>query len=415
MTSYMQVLFEIDWSTVFCAFAYITSSAALPIVSRLLFTDIRFAFPATLAAAQAVAVALCLMFWTLLSIFRPRTIRLSQLLPLSVMHSLVSLSHMHNLCHNSLLHYQLARFVPLIALSWATPLSSSAFNWEDGLVRSTRATFVRGVFIFVSAAILLLHPPASPLFFTTAVIVPFFDLNGYPKRLRASTLATDLQLQLFTRSLSSVFLCFSAPKLDTINNAQLLRLISNMITDLDRPTAFFLYSSGLLAFFTFVSVRVAHAKLEPYVFRTASILAAVPPLLLHFLMEHTSDEVDGRTVVFNEMLIVVDAVRRGVDVTLIIVLLATVYRITVSTMPEYSSAISGTIDDEESGGFDGGDNDDNDHEFNRVDNNNEMRLGEVYFRNVNGSCVAVDRARNEHPLSSTTWNNADLKVPTTPL
>lgn len=415
MLNQVEALLAIDWSAVFCFFAYVTSSSTLPVVSRVLLTDVHFPFPATLAAVQAVALSTCLVFWTLLSIFKPRTIGLSRLLPLSVMHSLVSLSHMHNLYRNSLLHYQLARFVQLLALSGTIPLSSSARNSEANLVRTRRARFMRGVFIFVTTIILLLHPPVSPISFAAAVFVPLFNLTGYPQQLRANTRATDLQLQLFTRSLSAVILCFSSPTLDTNHNARLLNLIFNMITDLERPTGIFLHSSALLAFFTFVSVRVAHAKLEPCVFRTAYVLAAVPPLVLHFVMEHTPDVLDGGTMGSNAMLVVVSFTRRGVDLTLILVLLATVHHITVSTIPRYSNEISRFIDEEDAGYVDEGiDDDEDDDERDRVGNEDEPRLMRVFSRSENSSDDTVDISRYENSPSPSTESNSQREGPIMP-
>lgn len=345
MLDRLEAVIAIDWTAVFSFFAYITSSAALPISSRLLLTDLQFPFPATMAAVHVTAVSICLVFWTLFSVFKPRIIRVRHLLPLSLMHALVSLSHVQNLYRNSLLHYQLARFVPLLSLSWERSAESSEPDSGSAIVRTRRARVTRAIFSTVSCALILLHPPTSPFFFATAVVVPLFDQTGYPRQLSANTRATDLQLQLFTRSLSAAFLCVVAPVLDTNYNTGLLHLMSSMITDLGRPSSFFLCSSSLLAFFTFVSVRVAHAKLEPYVFRTASILGAAPTLLLHFAMEHWSAVLDTTTGPYATSDLIA-VVRSCVDVALVLLLLATLHYITVSTIPGYDSENTGRLDDE---------------------------------------------------------------------
>lgn len=418
MLDRLEALITIDWAAVFCFFAYITSSAALPIASRLLLKDLHFPFPAALAAVHAVAISMCLVFWTLLSIFKPRIIRLCRLLPLSVMHTLVSLSHMHNLYHNSLLHYQLARFVPVLALSWTRPSESSARDLWASAVRTRRGQVMSGIFLFVACALILLHPPASPMFFVAAVAVPLFDLTGHPQQLRSKTRATDLQLQLFTRSLSAAFLCVLAPDLDTKHNSRLLQLMFSMITELDRPASFFLYSSALLAFFTFVSVRVAHAKLEPYVFRTASVLAAVPPLVVHFVMEHGPVEVE-RTIDQNTMPVVSAVVWRFVDATLIFVLLATVHHITVSTMPGYDRDITGRIDDEEAGDNNvGGDDDVDDNDENNshtFGGDDGTRLILVGSRDGNGSGDNVESDGDENSPSPTTENISERECVASPL
>lgn len=255
------------------------------------------------------------------------------------------------------------------------PLLSSTSNSEADLVRTRRGRVMCGVFISTAALILLLHPPSNLASFVAAVFVPLFDVMGYPRQVRADTRATDLQLQLFTRSLSAAFLCLAAPRLDANHNARLLTLISNMITDTERPTAFFLYTSALLTFFTFVSVRVAHAKLEPYVFCTASVLASVPPVVVNFAMQHVPSMLEEREAISNDTLVSVAVLRHGVDVILIFVLLATVHHITVSTIPRYGSDITGRVGDEEAGNLvEGDDDDDDDDDRDRVDSSDGTRL-----------------------------------------
>lgn len=411
----LKVLVGIDWAAVFSFFAYVISSAALPIASRLLLTELHFSFPSTLAAVHAVATSLCLVFWTFLSIFKPRTMRLSRLLPLSVMHSLVSLSHVHNLYQNSLLHYQLARSVPLLALSWIAPSTSSVPDSDVTELITKRARVIRGIFILVSSTLVALHPPKSPLLFLAAIVVPMFDLNGKPQQMRLSTRATDLQLQLTTRSLSAVFLCVTAPALDTKYTTRLLNLMSTMITDFNRPASFFLYLSALLTFFTFVSVRVAHAKLEPYVFRTASVLAAVPPLVFHFVMDTTSAARD-RTTNSDKLFHPIALGWHVFDVFLILALLATVHHITMSTMPGYDRENTGRIDDIEAGENDedsdiddGGDDD-----INADGSVDVMTLRITDSRSLTGGGNNFGTDEDENPRPSNTERRSDREFLGTP-
>lgn len=254
------MLSEIDWATVFCFLVQVLASSSLPTLSKLLLTHLHFPYPATLSFIHVATVAICLWFWTILNIFHPRSLPFRSLAFLSVSAAVNGMLNMIALSTSSLLHYQLSRFLLLSLLS-----------------PSVHAV----PFIIGSLVLVVTHCPTALSVCTLAasVIATLFDKSGPIARVRCKTRGTDLQLQLMVRTFAALISIPVLPLLDDYSKTSALpsRLVSS-----EDSTPFFLYSTGLLSFFAFVSLRVSHSKLHPNVFRAASILSGLPVFIAHF-------------------------------------------------------------------------------------------------------------------------------------
>lgn len=255
------VLFRIDWPSVFCLLVHVLSSSSLPTLTKLLVSHLHFTYPTTLAFIHSATVVICMWFWTILNIFRPRSIPWRTLVPLALSAALNAVLQAYCISVASLLHFQMVRLLPLVLL---------APNVQA-------LPFLVGVLI-----VFVVHPPTPLTFFVMAATLAasFADRSGPLRRLRCATRATDLQLQLLVRSLSTVFIFPLMLLMDDFSSKSALpaRLI------LDEPTSFFVYSTGMLSFFSFVALRVSYAKLHPYAFRAASLLSSIPVLVIHFVV-----------------------------------------------------------------------------------------------------------------------------------
>lgn len=283
---FRSVFLHIDWPSVFCFLVHILSSSSLPTLTKLLISHLSFAYPTTLALIHTATIAICLWFWTILNIFRPRYIPLRQLIPLSLSAAITAVVTAYCLSATSLLHYQIVHFLPLVIL----------------------VPIVQALPFLIGAIIICIsHTPSlfqfSVLFAT--LFVTFLDRVGPIARIRRSTRATDLQLQLFVRSLSVLFI---APVLPFVDDLSATSSLTSRLVGLDEPTSFFVYSTGMLAFFSFVSIRVSHSKLHPHVFRAASVFSAAPMLVIHFVVYDSP---------------------RVIDVACLMLMLAGVYHITI--------------------------------------------------------------------------------------
>lgn len=259
---FRSMLSDIDWATVLCFLVQVMASSSLPTLSKLLLTHLHFPYPATLSFIHTATVAICLWFWTILNIFHPRSIPFRSLSLLSVSAAVNAVLNMIALSTSSLLHYQLSRFLILVVLSpsiHAIP------------------------FVIGSVILLVSHSPTalSVCALTASVLATLFDKSGPVARVRCKTRGTDLQLQLMVRTFAALILIPILPLIDDYSKTSALpsRLVSS-----EDSTPFFLYSTGLLSFFAFVSLRVSHSKLHPNVFRTASVLSGLPVFIAHFVV-----------------------------------------------------------------------------------------------------------------------------------
>lgn len=256
------MLLGIDWPSVSCFLSHVLSASALPTLTKLLISHLHFPYPATLSFIHTVTISICLWYWTILSIFKPRSIPILTLIPLSLSAAINTLLNAYMLAKCSLLHYQIVRFLPLVVMS---PNIHSA-----PLLLGTMILF-------------MMHPPKpmSAIVLVASLVFALIDRHGPIARLRRATRATDLQLQLLVRSMSAVFIGVWLPTLDDLSRDS--DLVARLV-GLDDPTSFFLYSTGLIAFFSFISIRVSHSKLHPHAFRIASIISAAPIFFAHFLI-----------------------------------------------------------------------------------------------------------------------------------
>lgn len=275
MMKIQRVLLSIDWPAVFCFFAHVLSASSLPAMTKLLISHLHFPYPATLAFIHSATVAICLWYWTILNIFKPRSIPLRTLIPLSLSSAVNTLLHSYALAMSSLLHFQLVRLLPLVSLR---PNADSA-------------PLLIGI-----AVLFLTHPPSMPAAFIlmATVIASTFDSHGPLANLRRTTRGTELQLQLLVRSTSAVMIGVMVPFLDDFSADS--GFIAGLV-GIEDPTSLFLYSTGLLAFFSFASVRVSHSKLGPYAFRVASVLGTAPMFIIHFLIYEWPSTLDIAAVI----------------------------------------------------------------------------------------------------------------------
>lgn len=257
---FRNVFVDIDWATVFCFLVQVLASSSLPTLSKLLLTHLQFPYPATLSFIHTATVAICLWFWTILNIFHPRSLPIRSIISLSFSAMLNAMLNMIALSTSSLLHYQLSRFLLLTLFSpsiHAIP------------------------FLLGSLILLIIHPPTpfSVCTIAASIAATLFDKGGPIARIRCKTRGTDLQLQLMVRTFAAILSLPVLPLVDdySANSALPSRLVSS-----DDSTPFFLYSTGLLSFFAFVSLRVSHSKLHPSVFRAASVLSGLPVFIAHF-------------------------------------------------------------------------------------------------------------------------------------
>lgn len=265
-----KLLLEIDWATVLCFLVQVLASSSLPTLSKLLLTHLGFPYPATLAFVHTATVSICLWFWTILNIFHPRSLPMRTLLPLSLSATVNSLLAMFALSTSSLLHFQLSRFIILILLD----PSIHAIPFLIG----TTILFIRHCPTVLSFCIL-----------AASVVAACIDKAGPIAKIRSKTRGTDLQLQLMVRSIAAVLFIPILPLFDDFSSSSALpsRLVAS-----EDSMPFFLYSTGLLAFFAFVSVRVSHSKLHPNVFRTATVLSGLPVFVAHFAVYESPGVLD---------------------------------------------------------------------------------------------------------------------------
>lgn len=267
-----------ELSSIFCFFIQSVSLGLLPSFSKLIMTHLEFPYPLAISTFHTIAISMCLWFWTILGMFKPRTIQLSDILLLSFMSSVNTVIQFRLLFQCSLLHYIVIRFVPLC-------VSASPKRCLHTI------SFATGV-----AYIFSVHPTNHPLIIFAYIFSTMFDSHGFPHNMRKRIFATDLQLQLAIKSFSAIWLCigtlifesgilgdkvtFSSFSIKSIHEYFLS--MQDVEIELEDSKCFLIYSTALLAYFKFVAVRVAQSKLHPSAFSAAFVSSSFLIVLVHF-------------------------------------------------------------------------------------------------------------------------------------
>lgn len=352
-----KVFMFIDWTSIICFLVYVFSVSALPVLTKVLMTHLNFQYPITLALVNSLTIMICLWFWTLLSIFKPRVISFVKvIIPLSIVSTLQIIFQFRLLSKASLVHFQTFKVLSLVGLT-------AAHLFKTQTQSKSKASLVRAVFNILPLAVgigmmFYLHPLQHPITFGMCVALAYFDQSErfFPHRLRHNLYATDLQFQLMLRSMNCAFLFILSPLLDmnfstldslplpssismekvrsafatmravttqydtrTINQivyldnyynnynlgnlrhhflvTKVLQTFLNRFIFMDNTTCFFIYSTALTAFFAFVSIRVANSKLHPLAFSAACVVSSVPVFLFHFAVYELPSVWDGPVIV----------------------------------------------------------------------------------------------------------------------
>ncbi|CAN8073054.1 unnamed protein product [Agarophyton chilense] len=264
-----------DWAHLVCVLLHVVVATSHVLVSR---HALRVVAPAALAAFQLATIATSLWFWSLFGLFRLRVVPTLSALSLAVPHALLTLSHFVLLARASLVVYVGVRLVPvafgrfnILALVCGSLLV--AFSVGN---RSVAAA----AFVYVAAARAVAH---------------------VAKRSFNSVLGTDLQIALFTKSLSALLLL--VPAVYT-TDAQVIDLLQA-----HRMSAMVVCASALMAFAHFVSIRALISRCSQRV-SDVTLVCSLIPLLPVFVMEDTFADANCLLLAVCMFVLALDAVAR---------------------------------------------------------------------------------------------------------
>lgn len=259
------------------AIVHVAAVVAHVITNRVLLTTLGFRFPVTLAVVQYAGIALALGFWTLFGLLRLRPLPIWGALRLAAGAALCSALANLSLRYNTLATFQAGRltaapavwFVECILGVRALPtrpflVSSSAFlviGVACGVVVSDPLTTKEGAIWLVAAVC------------CTAVY------QVCSARLRLTTKANELQLQLATKALGAVALATLAPIIDdySISNDH-----SILYFEVDDTAALVLLLSAFLAFLSFIAQRASVARHSARAYNTLAYSVSVLIFAAHF-------------------------------------------------------------------------------------------------------------------------------------
>jgi hypothetical protein len=300
----------INWPAVVSGSIHVLSTASLVVISKIAMDSFAFPFPATLTLLHHSGIAAALWFWTLFGLFRPRRLPLLPAARLAAGAALCAVLSMLSLRYNSLAVYQAIRMS-------AAP---TAFAIERGLrnrpTRLTAATDVelehsrshvtqhqlqqrlwrqrRGLLAIAFVCIVVLYVAVvlltgtDPAFTNTGAVCGLASslstaiYQAWSRPARESAKGNELQLQLYTKTLGALSIL---PLLPILDNYSLRSRESIFRVHISESTAITLLATTLLAFLSFVAMRVSISRTSPQFYRAlvsaVSILIFTADLEIH--------------------------------------------------------------------------------------------------------------------------------------
>jgi len=248
------------------------------VVNRTLLTSLVFAYPVTLTVVQYAGIALALSFWAIFGLVRVRTLPLLDSAKLAAGAACCSVLSNLSLRYNSLAAFQAARLTAAPAILFAEyMLGATCGRSRRNLInngfnnRAFRNRMIGGSVIVALSAIGVMLSDANRsklgYIYAFGAVVATALYQVLSTRLRLTTKANELQLQLVTKTLGFLYLIILAPfcddySADSDNSIQYY--------DIDDSVGVVLLLSAFLAFLSFVAQRASVAR---YTRRTYNLLA----------------------------------------------------------------------------------------------------------------------------------------------
>lgn len=270
-----KLLHALDWPTLVSSICHLLSGACQPLLTKLVLHHIRFTYPATITLIHVATTAICLWFWTIFGLYKVRTLSLRTTLTLASATSLTALLHIFTLASTSIPTFQAARMLPTALVLTFRQVKSGRNH-----------PFLPCTAVIIGTAILALHDIAlSPSACLTALfyVLVATASNLLTHSLATSVTASELQLHLLTKSLSAVLLIPTLPLLDdyTVSPGSIRNFA------FDETSTILVFSTGLLSFFTFVSVRASANRLSAELYNCLVFITALSVFASHFaVFEH---------------------------------------------------------------------------------------------------------------------------------
>jgi hypothetical protein len=270
---------RVNWPAIVSGTMHVLSATSLIVLSKRAMDNFSFPFPATLALLHHSGIAGALWFWTIFGLFRPRSLPFLPTAQLAAASALCCALSMLSLRHNSLAVYQAMRMSAApTALIIERMLGRTGHLTEDlsqfGYIKRSVSdrVCVSGAVLFI--AIALLARSDKTLTRAGAVCGGFSALSSamyqtWSRPARESARGNELQLQLYTRTLGAFSL---VPLLPVLDNYSLTSPQSIFQMPFNESTAIIVLATILLAFLSFVAMRVTVSRASPR-FYSATISA----------------------------------------------------------------------------------------------------------------------------------------------
>lgn len=258
------------WTSLSLTLAYLLSNISLPILQILLLHHLSFFYPLSLLLIQHLSITLSLLFWALFGLYHPLVPPLRPALLYALATLPITLFPLLTLAHASLALTLSARLLALPLLSFLINKSKHTFL----ATLSAAAGFV----IFATQ-----ETSPSPLPYLLSLLTTFSLVTNrlLTPHLLSQLPGSELQLQLSLHPLLTLFLLLLTPLLDDyfpISPSSILAY------PWDQGSTVLVLSTGLLAFFAFISRRSAATALHPTAFAATHQLLNFALFAAHFLI-----------------------------------------------------------------------------------------------------------------------------------
>lgn len=250
-----------DCATILSCLLHVTSTTLHVALSRAVLQDEKATHPVSLTFIQSTTIAVCLWFWSIFGLYKPRSLPLRTIVTLSIPSCALSLLRIVILLRTNLHIYQTIMLLPPI-FAISSPLH---IRFRPQLI-ALFATFLSFKSTSLSVA------PTDVVICVVYVFISAFSFH-VTQQLACDTPATELQLQLAIYT-THIFLL-----------TPLLLFSFSSSSDHDvQPDLVLVFATALLSFLRFVSSRASLANVSTFDYARLMAIIAIIIYSLHFFI-----------------------------------------------------------------------------------------------------------------------------------